>query len=59
MKFGLFSMNAYACSSPENAVRIAQLAESAGFTTVALLWEKGGLSQSRKLSLSEESRKAC
>lgn len=34
MKFGLFSMNAYACSSPENAVRIAQMAESAGFESL-------------------------
>ncbi len=34
MKFGLFSMNSYACSSPETAVEIAQLAESAGFESL-------------------------
>lgn len=34
MKFGLFSMNAYACSFPENAVRIAQLAEAARFESL-------------------------
>jgi probable F420-dependent oxidoreductase len=34
LKFGLFSMNSYACSSPETAVKIAQLAESAGFESL-------------------------
>ena len=34
MKFGLFSMNAYACSFPENAVRIAQQAEVVGFESL-------------------------
>ncbi len=34
MKFGLFSMNAYVCSYPGNAVRIAQLAEAAGFESL-------------------------
>lgn len=34
MKFGLFSMNDYACSYPEVAVEIAQLAESAGFDSL-------------------------
>ncbi|GHP00007.1 LLM class F420-dependent oxidoreductase [Reticulibacter mediterranei] len=34
MKFGLFSMNAYACSFPERAVRIAQLAEATGFESL-------------------------
>jgi probable F420-dependent oxidoreductase len=34
MKFGLFSMNAYACSYPETAVRIAQLAEAVGFESL-------------------------
>lgn len=34
MKFGLFSMNAYACSYPENAARIAQLAEATGFESL-------------------------
>jgi probable F420-dependent oxidoreductase len=34
MKFGLFSMNDYACSFPENAVRIAQLAEAAGLESL-------------------------
>lgn len=34
MKFGLFSMNSYACSYPETAVEIAQLAESAGFESL-------------------------
>jgi probable F420-dependent oxidoreductase len=34
LKFGLFSMNSYACSSPETAVEIAQLAESAGFESL-------------------------
>ena len=34
LKFGLFSMNSYACSYPEAAVEIAQLAESAGFESL-------------------------
>lgn len=34
MKFGLFSMNSYACSYPETALEIAQLAESAGFESL-------------------------
>jgi probable F420-dependent oxidoreductase len=34
VKFGLFSMNSYACSYPEIAVEIAQLAESAGFESL-------------------------
>src|SRR5437016_10566480 len=34
MSFGLFSMNLYACSRPATAVRIARLAESAGFDSL-------------------------
>ncbi|GHO48373.1 LLM class F420-dependent oxidoreductase [Ktedonospora formicarum] len=34
MKFGLFSMNSFVCSSPEVAVGIAQLAEAAGFESL-------------------------
>jgi probable F420-dependent oxidoreductase len=34
MKFGLFSMNMDACSYPEGAARIAQLAEVAGFESL-------------------------
>ena len=34
MKFGLFSMNAYACSYPETAVQIARLAEDARFESL-------------------------
>jgi alkanesulfonate monooxygenase SsuD/methylene tetrahydromethanopterin reductase-like flavin-dependent oxidoreductase (luciferase family) len=34
MKFGLFSMNAYACSYPETAQHIAQLAEAVGFESL-------------------------
>ncbi len=34
MKFGLFSMNSYACSTPENAVRIARLAEATRFESL-------------------------
>jgi probable F420-dependent oxidoreductase len=34
VKFGLFSVNSYACSYPETAVEIAQLAESAGFESL-------------------------
>jgi probable F420-dependent oxidoreductase len=34
MKFGLFSMNSFACSYPRAAVTIAQLAEAVGFESV-------------------------
>lgn len=34
MKFGLFAMNMYACSYPEIAVQVAQLAEEAGFESL-------------------------
>jgi probable F420-dependent oxidoreductase len=34
LKFGLFSMNDYVCSSPEVAVGIAQRAEAAGFDSL-------------------------
>jgi probable F420-dependent oxidoreductase len=34
MKFGLFSMNDYACSYPETAVQIARLAEDARFESL-------------------------
>ncbi len=34
MKFGLFSMNSHACSYPETATHIAQLAEAAGFESL-------------------------
>ncbi len=34
MKFGLFSMNSYACIYPETAARIAQLAEAAGLESL-------------------------
>jgi probable F420-dependent oxidoreductase len=34
VKFGLFSVNSYACSYPETAIEIAQLAESAGFESL-------------------------
>jgi len=34
LRFGLFSVNAYACSRPATAARIARLAESAGFDSV-------------------------
>src|SRR5215469_5082368 len=34
VKFGLFSMNSYACSYAETAIEIAQLAESAGFESL-------------------------
>ncbi len=34
MKFGLFSMNSYACSYPETAARIARLAEAAGLESL-------------------------
>ncbi|HEY7199198.1 MAG TPA: LLM class F420-dependent oxidoreductase [Candidatus Dormibacteraeota bacterium] len=33
-RFGLFSINAYACSRPATAVRVARLAESAGFDSL-------------------------
>src|SRR2546429_4461492 len=34
VRYGLFSINAYACSRPATSARIAQLAESAGFESV-------------------------
>jgi probable F420-dependent oxidoreductase len=34
MQYGLFSVNSYACSRPATAVRIARLAESAGFESL-------------------------
>jgi probable F420-dependent oxidoreductase len=34
LKFGLFSVNAYACSRPATAARVARLAESAGFDSL-------------------------
>lgn len=34
LKFGLFSMNSGPCSYPEGAVRIARLAEEAGFDSL-------------------------
>lgn len=34
MKFGLFAVNMYACSYPETAVQVAQLAEEAGFESL-------------------------
>jgi probable F420-dependent oxidoreductase len=34
MKFGLFAVNMYACSYPETAIQIAQLAEEAGFESL-------------------------
>jgi probable F420-dependent oxidoreductase len=34
LKFGLFSMNSYACSYPETAVEVAQLAEATGFESL-------------------------
>ena len=34
MKFGLFSINSYACSYPETTLEIAQLAETAGFESL-------------------------
>ena len=34
LRYGLFSVNAYACSRPETAVRIARLAEEAGFDSL-------------------------
>jgi len=34
MKFGLFAINMYACSYPETAIQVAQLAEEAGFESL-------------------------
>jgi probable F420-dependent oxidoreductase len=34
MKFGLFSINAYACCTPEGATRVARAAEAAGFESL-------------------------
>jgi probable F420-dependent oxidoreductase len=34
MKFGLFAVNMYACSYPETAIQVAQLAEEAGFESL-------------------------
>ncbi|HLZ60979.1 MAG TPA: LLM class F420-dependent oxidoreductase [Ktedonosporobacter sp.] len=34
MKFGLFAINMYACSYPETALQVAQLAEEAGFESL-------------------------
>src|SRR6266850_2961194 len=34
MKFGLFSINAYACTAPEGAMRVARAAEAAGFESL-------------------------
>ena len=34
MKFGLFGVNMYACSYPETAIQVAQLAEAAGFESL-------------------------
>src|SRR5215467_11237020 len=34
MKFGLFAVNTYACSYPETAIKVAQLAEEAGFESL-------------------------
>jgi probable F420-dependent oxidoreductase len=34
MKFGLFAVNMYACSHPETAIQVAQLAEEAGFESL-------------------------
>src|SRR5579872_5528420 len=34
MKFGLFAVNMYACSYPETAAQVAQLAEAAGFESL-------------------------
>jgi probable F420-dependent oxidoreductase len=34
LRFGLFSLNYYACSRPETAARVARLAESAGFESL-------------------------
>jgi probable F420-dependent oxidoreductase len=34
LRYGLFSINAYACSRPETAARIGRLAESAGFESL-------------------------
>ena len=34
MKFGIFGINTGPCADPEGAVRVAQLAEQAGFDSV-------------------------
>src|SRR2546429_9644979 len=34
VRYGLFSINAYACSRPATSARIARLAESAGFESL-------------------------
>lgn len=34
VKFGLFAVNMYACSYPETAIQVAQLAEEAGFESL-------------------------
>ena len=34
MKFGLFSINAYACTAPEGAMRVARAAEATGFESL-------------------------
>ena len=34
MKFGLFAVNMYACSYPETAIQVAQMAEAAGFESL-------------------------
>jgi probable F420-dependent oxidoreductase len=34
MKFGLFAVNMYACSYPDTSIRVAQLAEAAGFESL-------------------------
>jgi probable F420-dependent oxidoreductase len=34
MKFGLFAVNMYACSYPDTALQVAQLAEAAGFESL-------------------------
>src|SRR5437763_4970087 len=34
MKFGLFAVNMYACSYPETAIQVAQLAEEAGYESL-------------------------
>src|SRR5690349_18125337 len=34
LKFGLFAVNMYACSYPETAIQVSQLAEEAGFESL-------------------------
>jgi alkanesulfonate monooxygenase SsuD/methylene tetrahydromethanopterin reductase-like flavin-dependent oxidoreductase (luciferase family) len=34
MRFGLFSINAYACTTPEAVMRVARAAEAAGFESL-------------------------